>query len=230
MLAVAVYAIGRLTAARLWDRRLHYDINVAHVLMGTAMSGMLVSALNLVRSGVWEVVFGAVAVWFSWTSVRFVARHGVRGRDDDHVHHVSHYVTHTAMAFSMLYMYLAAAPAMSGQMSGMGTSAAIGGTANVVWLPLLFVMVLFASATWELDGAHRLVELQPRVAQAGQVPTVPPPSSGLARSRVSTGPVAEERSSLTGSNDDRLWLAPRLEVACHIAMCITMGYVLILMW
>ena len=25
------------------------------------------------------------------------------------------------------------------------------------------------------------------------------------------------------------WLAPRLEGACHIAMCVTMGYMLVLM-
>ncbi len=27
----------------------------------------------------------------------------------------------------------------------------------------------------------------------------------------------------------RPWLAPRLEISCHIAMCITMAYMLVLM-
>jgi len=64
MLVVAIYSAGRLVAGRAWSRPTHRDVDVAHVLMGTAMSGMLVSDLNPVPNGAWEVVFSLLAVWF----------------------------------------------------------------------------------------------------------------------------------------------------------------------
>ena len=56
--------------------------------MGVAMAGMLVPALEPVPVGLWEVVFGFIAVYFLGQSVRFVARHGLAGAGDDHVHHL----------------------------------------------------------------------------------------------------------------------------------------------
>lgn len=34
--------------------------------------------------------------------------------------------------------------------------------------------------------------------------------------------------SAPGSDHDRPFLAPRIEMVCHIAMCVTMGYMLVL--
>ena len=102
MIIVATYSAGRLVASRLWSRPTHADVDVMHVLMGVAMAGMLVAALNPIPSVVWEVVFSGLAAWFLWRCYAFVAEHGVAGRDEDHVHHLSHYVTHVVMAFAML--------------------------------------------------------------------------------------------------------------------------------
>ena len=42
--------------------------------MGVAMAGMLVPALTTLPTGLWEAVFVGLAGWFSWQSVRFIAR------------------------------------------------------------------------------------------------------------------------------------------------------------
>jgi hypothetical protein len=45
-LAVAVYCAGRLVVARGWHRLTELDTDGAHVVMGVAMAGMLVSGLR----------------------------------------------------------------------------------------------------------------------------------------------------------------------------------------
>ena len=200
MLVVAVYSAGRLVAARSWSRPSHADVDFAHVLMGVGMAGMLSSAINPVPAGVWEVVFTGLVGWFAWRCYRFVTRLGVEGQDPDHVHHFSHWLTHLVMAVAMLYMYLVAAtPSGPSRDAGMAMNGATGTTADFVGLPLLFLAVLLASGVWELDGIGRF-------------------SPAL-----STGSVAGDGSVAT-----RRWLAPRLEAGCHIAMCITMAYMLVL--
>ncbi len=224
MALVAAYSLGRLVAARAWSRPTHADVDVAHVLMGTAMVGMLVSALDPVPHGVWEVVFAVLAGWFVVRSFRFVTEHGVEGRDEDHVHHLSHYLTHLVMACSMLYMYLAApaTPPVAG--GGMAMGAATGTTTDFLGIPLVFLVVLFASGVWELDGIERFA---PRSTPLALVV-----SGGGSEER---GPVtaggSSETSGLPGGarRDPLRWLAPRLEAGCHIAMCVTMGFMLVLM-
>ncbi len=227
MAAVAVYSLGRLLAARAWSRPTHPDVDLAHVLMGTAMVGMLVSGLDPVPHGVWEVAFTVLALWFVWRCYRFVADHGVEGQDEDHVHHLSHYLTHLVMACSMLYMYLAS-PSPSPRAGGsMAMGAATGVAADFVGLPLLFLVVLFASGVWELDGIERFspraVSLAvsivgaPGVGPTGPVATRSGSSAAVPRAPDQGGPYASR------------WLAPRLEAGCHVAMCVTMGFMLVLM-
>ena len=94
---------------------------VSHVAMGLAMAGMLVPRLKVLPDGVWEAVFVAIALWFTWHGVRFVGR-GVGDRVAGATHGLSHYLIHLVMALAMLYMYLADVPA-SGR----------AGTANGSW-------------------------------------------------------------------------------------------------
>jgi Domain of unknown function (DUF5134) len=231
MLVVAGYSAARLVVARRSARPSHPDVDVAHVLMGVAMAGMLTASLNPVPTGFWELVFGGLGIWFVWRCVEFVRVHGVEGRDEDHVHHLSHYLTHLVMVGAMLYMYAVAIPGVgpSGG-AGMAMSGATGTTADFVGLPLLFVTVLLASAIWELDGFGRLSQIGAgAVARLGSggapAPEEAAPSGGDGRvsTAVTTAPVETGPGSET-----RPWLAPRLEAACHIAMCITMSYMLVL--
>ena len=89
MLAVALYSAGRLVVARVWSRPTHRDVDVAHVLMGTAMAGMLVSDLNPIPNGLWEVVFSSLAAWFVWRCYQFVRDPSTGIEYHQHVHRLS---------------------------------------------------------------------------------------------------------------------------------------------
>src|SRR5271157_4656164 len=97
MLIVAANSVGRLVAARAWSRPIHRDVDVAHVLMGTAMAGMLVADLNALPTGVWEIVFSALAVWFVWRCYQFVVDPGSEPYHE-HVHRLSRRVIHLVMS------------------------------------------------------------------------------------------------------------------------------------
>jgi hypothetical protein len=211
--AVMVWVSGfcsvRLALAKHLGRQTHYDVNLSHVLMGVAMIGMLVPRWNVGPNGLWEIVFAVVALYFVALSVRFVAIHGIGGIDDDHVHHISHYLIHAVLAGAMLYMYRLGMPVTT--MSG--TSMSMSGPphgAGDPGLTLLLISILVASAVWQLES----------IGEFARQPTVAVGAGG--------GPIGGTIGK--GENgDDRPWLAPRLEIGDHIAMCITMAYVLVLM-
>jgi len=222
MLVVAIYSAGRLVAGRAWSRPTHRDVDVAHVLMGTAMSGMLVSDLNPVPNGAWEVVFSLLAVWFVWRCYQFVADPSTGIGYDQHVHRLSRRLIHLVMSLAMLYMFLAASPSAVGSGGSMAMGAATGPATNFVLIPLAFIVALFASAIWELD---RIGRLSPSRATQGQA--TPAFSSFGGGS-----PVVSDNSNVADQAMDTArapWLAPRFEASSHIIMCVTMGYMLVLM-
>ncbi len=222
MLAVAVYSVGRLIVARRWSRRTHEDVDVAHILMGTAMAGMLVSDLNPIPSGAWEVVFSVLAAWFVWRCYQFVVDANAGVGYDLHLHRLSRRLIHLTMSLAMLYMFLAAVPAAAGSGGSMAMGAATGTTTNFVLLPLVFIVALFASAIWEFD---RLGRLSPsRIPQSQAMPAFASVGGGAPN-------VAEESPAPDRVGEAVLapWLAPRLEGISHIIMCVTMGYMLVLM-
>jgi len=206
MLAVSAYCAVRLVVVRRLHRTLHYGVNSAHVAMGLAMSGMLVPVLNAWPNPVWEALFAGFAVSFAFQSASFVARHGLTGLSRDHFHRVTHYLTHLVMSFAMLYMYLAAAP-VPAHAAAMAMGPAPG-TAAFVGLPLVFILVLCASAVWHVDALSRFT---PAVVAAA----------------VRAG--AASRGGEVGAGPEARWLAPRLEMGCHIAMCAAMAFMLVLL-
>ena len=222
MLAVALYSVGRLVAARAWSRPTHRDVDVAHVLMGTAMAGMLVSDLNPIPNGLWEVVFSSLAAWFVWRCYQFVRDPSTGIAYHQHVHRLSRRTIHLVMSLAMLYMYLAVVPAAVGQGGSMAMGAATGGTSHFVLLPLLFIVSLFASAIWELDRLGRMSR-----AYALQVQTAPGFASVGGGSL--TAPEKSEPTLERADEERPPWLAARLEGVAHVVMCVTMGYMLILM-
>jgi hypothetical protein len=250
MLVTAAYCLGRLVAVEVWHRTTHFDVDVGHVAMGVAMAGMLKESLRTLPSGVWEVIFGCLSAWFVVQIVRFASRWGLHGWDDDHLHHASHYVTHLAMAMAMLYMFLD--PSMSRMtlgnpedMAGMGSAPS---SATASGLPLVLAFVLLVAAVWYADGLTRFVREAADggfARLAGAKPDVDvTDADGVALARwkgairATTGDVETEvvvrRRVVIGGGEvlscrDRRWLAPRLEIATHIAMCVTMAYVLVLL-
>ncbi len=220
MVAVALYSTGRLVTARIWSRPIHRDVDVAHVLMGTAMAGMLVSDLNPFPTGAWEVVFSLLAAWFIWRCYQFVRDPDPSTGYHQHAHRLSRRLIHLVMALAMLYMYLAAVPAAVGSGGSMAMGAATGATANFVLLPLLFIAVLFVSAIWEVDRIGHLSLADATHDQAAF-------ASVGGRPRMTSENLA---ASDHGVSQERIpSLAPRLEGTAHIAMCVTMGYMLVLM-
>ena len=222
MVAVALYSAGRLVAAHMWSRPTHRDVDVAHVLMGTAMTGMLVSDLNPIPTGVWEVAFSSLAAWFIWRCYQFVKDPTTGITYHQHAHRLSRRLIHLVMSLAMLYMYLAVVPTAVAPGGSMAMGAATGATTHFVLLPLAFIVSLFASAIWELD---RLGRMSPTYAARVQAA---PAFASVGGGRP-TGP--ENSEAALGSVDEERppWLAPRLEGVAHIVMCVTMGYMLVLM-
>ena len=102
-----------------------------------------------------------------------------------------------------------------------------GTAANFVGLPLLFVVILFASAVWQLDGLSRFAPGRD-AGRRGHGPRRPSTGARGSWEIAGDGPDEPEQPSDRGAAR-RPSLAPRLEMGCHIVMCITMGYMLILM-
>jgi len=230
MLSVATYSAGRLVASAVWRRPIHRDVDIAHVLMGVAMAGMLVSDVNPLPIGVWEVVFSVLAAWFVWRCYQFVTDHGAETYYHAYVHRLSRRVIHLVMSLAMLYMYLAASPGRATLGGSMAMGAASGTTADFALLPAVFVVLLLVSAIWQLDAIGRFSLVMARDADSSSVTgdAMPPdPRTGLQTRPTSTVEVRARPSENPAVGSP--WLAPRLEATCHIVMAVTMAYMLILM-
>jgi len=225
MVAVSLYCVAWLIMATRRNRQRHVDVNISHVAMGLGMAGTLVPRLNLLPDGLWEAVFVAIALWFSWQGVRFLMQRA-SGRDRS-AHGVSHYLIHLVMALAMIYMYLAAVPAQTQTGSAMSMTGPTGAGANFVGLPLVFVLTLFASAVWQLDGLSRYTPSQRDLVGVGTGMAMGSGARGSWDSAAVHGGEGAQPSKTCPESSASL--APRLEMGCHIVMCITMGYMLILM-
>ena len=227
MLATSVYCVARLVAARAWKRRLNRDTNIAHTADAVAMAGMLVGSLKTLPDVAWEIIFASLTLWFASRATRSFLRNGIGGAGAGDEHLVSHYLSHFTMSGAMLYMFIEAAPSVTGSSSGAMTAmGGGGGTSNLTELTLLMVIVLFGSAVWHADSLTMYTTARRALVGAGA------PRGGAGFSVSSAGPDSSARSD--GANgatetSQALRLAPRLETACHIALCITMGYMLILL-
>lgn len=217
MMVVGAYCLARLVLARPMRCRTHYDMNLGHLLMSFAMVGMLVPTWNIMSVGVGEIVFGAMAVWFLVMAAAVITRHGISSIVNTTTAHLRHFVIHGVMACIMLYMYWLGMPVMAkssagGMGGGMGASTMSGPPAGAgdPGLTFFLILVLVASAVWQLNAIERYApSLSPALATVG---------GGITTSGVPGATEAENR-----------WMAPRLEIGCHIAMCVAMAYMLVLM-
>jgi Domain of unknown function (DUF5134) len=203
MLAVAVYCTGRLVASRRWRRPTELDTDGAHVVMGMAMAGMLVSGLRTLPSAIWEVVFAAGAAWFGYRMLR--ARRGAQPSPWRSSHPLPHLVECGAMAFMFLILPASAVA---------GTSMTMTATqSRFSFLTLPLALFLIGYVVWLGD---RVTLRAPALALATG------PAGGSPSSPSSPG-------SHPGPEPARPYLAPRCAAICKITMGITMGYMLILM-
>jgi hypothetical protein len=212
-LAVAVYCAGRLVVARRGHRPTELDTDGAHVIMGVAMAGMLVSGLRTLPSAIWEVVFAAAAVWFGYRMLQ--ARRGAQSSPWRSSHPLPHLVECAAMVFMFLILPAAAGAATS---STSMTMTATESRFSFLTLPL--AVYLFGYVVW-LGDRVTLHAPGPALALA----TAP----ASAEPRPGPGPGYGSGSGSPSPEPARPYLAPRCAAICKITMGITMGYMLILM-
>jgi hypothetical protein len=201
-LAVAVYCAGRLIAARRWRRPTELDTDGAHVVMGVAMAGMLVSGLRTLPSAIWQVVFAAGAAWFGYRMLQ--ARRGARSSPWRSSHPLPHLVECAAMVFMFLILPATVTAAASATSTSM-TMTATESRFSFLTLPL--ALFLFGYVVWIGD---RVTLHAPALAAP----------AGDTRPGIGSGPGFAATPS---------YLAPRCAAICKITMGITMGYMLILM-
>jgi len=212
-LAVAVYCAGRLVVARRGHRPTELDTDGAHVIMGVAMAGMLVSGLRTLPSTIWEVVFAAAAVWFGYRMLQ--ARRGAQSSPWRSSHPLPHLVECAAMVFMFLILPAAAGAATSSMSMTMTAT-----ESRFSFLTLPLAVYLFGYVVWLGD---RVTLHAPALALA-TAPVTAPASAGPG-----PGPGYGSGSGSPSPEPAHPYLAPRCAAICKITMGITMGYMLILM-
>lgn len=166
MIITALYCAGRLAASGRWRRATEVDADAAHVVMGTAMAGMLLPQLRPFPGRVWATVFIAGAAWFAFQAIR--RRWGRSGGGWLCSHPVPHLIEITAM----IYMLIAvpAGPHQQMPMPGIGgADAAAGMGFRALAVVLAFFMVGYV--IWTADQLTSLARataaapaLAPRLA------------------------------------------------------------------
>jgi Domain of unknown function (DUF5134) len=207
MLAVAGFCAGRMVLARRTGRPSELDSDIAHVLMGVAMAGMLASAVRIGTTPMWTVLFGGGAAWFAWQTLRVRIRGPQRS-----AWRCSQPVPHLVKCGAMLYMLLAvhATRPSGGTSSGMVMGTA-GSRMSIVPLLLAGFMIGY------------VVLLADRFTSVA--------TNTLARNTVAANTLAANTvaANTGGSIACAGILAPRCATMCKMAMGITMAYLLILM-
>lgn len=171
MLTVAIYCAGRLVAARWWGRPTELDTDGAHVVMGVAMAGMLVTHLRSLPAGMWESVFVVGAGWFGWRLLQ--ARRGGSGGSWRCLHPSPHLVECAAM----LYMFLVV-PGSSAEGRGAAGMAASAAGSRFSFLALIMAVFMIG---YVVRVADRLTVRTPAFALAGHGSASGPGCGGQVR-------------------------------------------------
>jgi len=203
MLAVAAYSITVLVTSVFDHRAIGRDVEVSHVAMGLAMAGMFVPAWLFGPKALWEMIFGALLVWFIVRSVQSVHAWGL---------HVPHTAVHAVMSLAMLLMYRFPAGAVSHAMS---MSASAGGARIDPGLTFLLAFILFGSAVFTIASPNK---------GATHFGTH---CGGVIRAQASDGHAVQTTPAMTGVIG--LVGSPSLLDSSHVIMCVGMGLMLILM-
>ncbi len=206
MLVVAAYSFVLLVVTVATHRPAGWDVDVAHVLMGVSMAGMFIFDWAFGARRMWEVVFAALLVWFLVCGALSLQRYGF---------HLSHYPIHAVMSLAMLLMFAFPREAMS----GMPMSTPIGPRLDP-GLSFLLALVVLASAIFTLASARK------GASHHGSHP----PAFAVRVGHRAGGP--DDGQSLNSSSAvgiEGLVTTPWLEDASHVAMCVGMGFLLILM-
>jgi Domain of unknown function (DUF5134) len=208
MFVVAAYCVVLFALSVATNRRAGRDVEISHVFMGVAMAGMFVDKWAFGSTAVWEIIFGALTIWFLVESIQSMRRYGL---------HLSHALIHVLMNFAMLLMYWFP---MGSSSTSASMSMALTGARLDPGLGFLVASVLFASAIFTLaspnKGASHFGSHAPAYAIAGSAG-----SESLAKRQ------REGSSSAVGIEE--VVAAPWLVDVSHVGMCLAMGFIFLLM-
>jgi hypothetical protein len=209
MLAVAAYCLTLLVLSVSTNRPAGRDVEISHVFMGVAMAGMFVGRWAFGRSAVWELIFGALMVWFIVQSIQSVQRYGI---------HLPHALIHAVMNFAMLLMYwFPMGSSASGAMS-MSMSASSGPRLDP-GLAFVVAFILLASAVFTLASPNKGASHFGSHAPAWAIASLAGSASGGSSGDNPSPALAVEGVVAT----------PWLVDLSHVVMCIAMGFMLLLM-
>jgi len=210
MMVVAAYSVVLLRLSIGSADRPGRDVDVAHFAMGITMAGMFVPDWAFWPHWFWEVVFLVLTVWFVVRTAQSLLRFGV---------HVPHEGIHATMSFAMLLMYLfpmgASSSAMSMSMSS-SSSAILDPGVSFVLAVTFFGSAIFTLASPNKGASHHGTHRRHNLAYAAL--GAPPPA-------IAAGPRTRDRASA----GMRILTSPRTEDLSHVVMCLSMGFMLILM-
>jgi hypothetical protein len=229
VILAGAYSASRLAISPRLGRATEFDADALHAVMGAAMAGMLVPRLNVLPGSVWVVIFGIAAAWFGWRAVR---TRGFAAAGAPFRLPVPHLVECVAMLCMLLPVHdPRPAHGRAGMaMPGMGASAGPAGSLPVVAVVLALFMLGYI--VWTTDRLASLARA--RIAAAGRgrsrgrrspaaVPVALPVHAGDA-------PGAPGAGTRRGDRVGGPVLAPGLAACGKLAMSVTMGYMLILMF
>jgi hypothetical protein len=220
MILTAAYSASRLATSRRRRLATEADTDGLHALMGTAMAGMLVPHLTLLPASAWAVVFGTAAAWFGGCALRPRTAGSSNWR-------CRYPVPHLVECIAMLYMLLAIPAARHGPgmaMPGMGMSP--GGQAGFPALAVVLALFILGYMLWTTDQLATLARARTPTAGPARIPEHPARVTIPADRGAASGPSTAGPAPSAG----QLPLAPRLASVSKIAMSITMGYMLLLMF
>jgi hypothetical protein len=147
-LAIAWWPANRLSAAELTRSRPlprgpgGADTDIAHLLMGVAMAGMLAPSVKTLPPQAWEAIFDLLTTWFAWHLVGDANLNGLRFLVS------GHRAAHLFHCAAMVLMFAALTTSDGICMTGMGS-----GMARSLKYPVLaFAVVLVCYSVWDLLG------------------------------------------------------------------------------
>jgi Domain of unknown function (DUF5134) len=222
--STAAYCLLRLVVSWRQHRPTDYLLDGVHVLMGAAMTGMLLPPLRVLPAAAWEAVFVVATAAFGW---RLLA---ARPRRPAHQFH------HLLGCAAMLYMLAAATQRSGGASTG---EAALTAAARFPTLALILACGLLGYVVWTADRIPSLSRPAPSSAASPRAPLAAadltaagPAAADLTAADLTAGSgqgATSAAAACSGQTRCGAPLSPRLAACCEIAMGLTMGYMLITM-
>jgi hypothetical protein len=168
------------------------------------MAGMFNSDWAFGPRSVWEFIFAALSVWFAVRGVLSIRRYGI---------HLSHFFVHAVLSLAMFLMYVFPGKASSRSMGAMHMAMPMVTTDSRLGSGVAFALAicLFASAIFTVGSPQKGVSHHGR------------------RALVYTGALPASAPQNRWTYAEGLIATPWVEDASHVAMCVAMGFLLILL-